>query len=113
MRDDELEGLFRQARAERPLPEAMMARIVADAERLVPWPVRGVVRESLWEQVLAMVGGWGAMSGLAAAAVTGVWLGVLGGADMAGYVGLGGETLGAVELLPQAEVFAFATEIGE
>ncbi|MCB2135210.1 MAG: hypothetical protein KDE08_04585 [Rhodobacteraceae bacterium] len=108
--DESLEAFFAAARQAAPEPsEALLARVMSDAR--LAW--RPVVRaEGLWTRVLAAVGGWGALGGMATAALTGVWIGYAGIADLGaisdGFAG--GET---VELLPGTEDIAFLDGWGE
>lgn len=87
LRDDELEGLFAAARAQTPVPSAdLMARILADAEaQAVPEPAPATggrtggrpVRPTrgFWAALVAGLGGWPVLAGMATATVAGVWLG--------------------------------------
>ncbi|WP_428515512.1 hypothetical protein [Roseovarius sp.] len=84
--DNEMEAMFAAARTHAPEPDAdFLARVLDDAEavqagfaeragsgaaRLYPAPARGL------RGVFAALGGWPAVAGLGAAAVTGVWIGV-------------------------------------
>ena len=75
--DPELETLFQAGRDAAPVPsEALMARIMADAEaetlRRAPSPAPA--RRALG-RILDALGGWPAMAGLATATLAGVWLG--------------------------------------
>lgn len=65
--DDGLEAFFAAARAEAPRPSAaLMGGILADAEAARgPW----------WRRAALGLGGWPALTGLAAATVAGVWIG--------------------------------------
>lgn len=81
MTDDDLDGLFAEARADSPAPSpALMARILADAAAVQPRPAaapprRAVPRFGLGA-VLAALGGFGSLAGLASAAVAGLWIGL-------------------------------------
>ncbi|TNF23246.1 MAG: hypothetical protein EP318_00725 [Rhodobacteraceae bacterium] len=63
------------------VPAGLMARVLADAERVqagfvtqaLPQPAP---RAGLWAQIGAVLGGWPALAGLAAASVCGLWLGL-------------------------------------
>jgi len=76
----ELDEIFAAGRAAVPEPsEAMLARVLADAEgelaaRTVPAP-RPRARDTLWTRILSGLGGWPAVAGMATATVAGVWLG--------------------------------------
>jgi hypothetical protein len=79
--NDGLDVFFDAARKTAPTPDAaFMARILDDAMSvqaelaLAKAPVRK--REGFVAQLLRGVGGWPALTGLAAATVTGVWIGV-------------------------------------
>lgn len=77
-RDDELELFFDVARAETPVPsQDVLARILADADKMMPVaPVQAPARApGLWAGLLAAVGGWPAVAGMATATVAGVWIG--------------------------------------
>ena len=69
-----LDDLFAQARSVAPEPsDALLARVLADA--VPPAPARQQ-EPSLWSRLLDAVGGWPAVSGLAAATVAGIWIGI-------------------------------------
>ncbi|MGR3616541.1 MAG: hypothetical protein ACU0BB_10905 [Paracoccaceae bacterium] len=77
---DELDGLFSQARAQRPVvPDALKKNILSDA-RTVQDEMSGVsqdtARSGLFEQIKAALGGWPSLGGLVAASLVGVWIGV-------------------------------------
>lgn len=83
MTTDTLEQLFAEARDETVhLPDELMQRILADAERQQVDAPQGAVADGsatasgFWHQMLAMLGGWPAMGGLAAACAAGVWIGL-------------------------------------
>lgn len=60
----------------------LMARVLADAERVQAGfatqapPRAAPPRAGLWAQIGAVLGGWPAVTGLAAASVCGLWLGI-------------------------------------
>ncbi|SMP14255.1 hypothetical protein [Shimia sagamensis] len=92
--DDMLDDLFAAARNDSratPSPD-LLARVLSEAEGLQvadPAPVAQVVRPSLWAAVVAAVGGWPALGGVAMAGVAGVWIGVASGTTlMADTLGL-------------------------
>ena len=69
-----------------PVPDAtpdLMARILADADALLP-PPGGAVKLPWWLRVVQGLGGWPAIGGLVAATVTGFVVG-LGALDTAGF----------------------------
>jgi hypothetical protein len=77
-----LEEAFGLARAEaaKPAPEALMARILADAAReavpLAPPARAAQPRIGRLAALFAALGGWPAVGGLATAGVAGLWLGL-------------------------------------
>lgn len=72
--DEMLGRLFAEARNVAPEPsDALMARVLADA--VPPMPAPQLI-PGLWVRLLDAVGGWPAVSGLAAATVAGIWIGV-------------------------------------
>jgi len=78
--DKELDDFFAAARGAPEPSEDLMARVLADAAALQP-EARGfapvdVPQPGLWASVMEMIGGWPALSGVAAAGVAGLWLGV-------------------------------------
>jgi hypothetical protein len=85
--DDMLDDLFAAARSDSratPSPD-LLARVLSEAEDLQiadPAPVMPLQRRSLWAAVLAAVGGWRALSGVAMAGVAGVWIGVASGTSL-------------------------------
>ncbi len=69
-----------------PTPD-FMARVLADAEAAMPAPAPiapavEVPRMSIVAKFVALIGGWQSVSGLAAATVAGVWIGVAAGPAM-------------------------------
>ena len=73
--DDMLDDLFAQARSVTHDPDAaLIARVLADAARPAPSPVRAKL--SLRDQLRGMIGGWPAFGSLAAATIAGVWIGI-------------------------------------
>lgn len=74
--EDQLDRLLAEARGsgeDPPLTDALMARIVADAAAEMPRRRPAPASSRL---LLAALGGWAAVSGLAAATVAGLWLGI-------------------------------------
>ena len=75
-----LELFFKAARAQSPVPgDDLMARVLADAAALQP---QGAASAGLWSRLVSRaqglrqeMGGWPAMTGLAAATVAGIWVG--------------------------------------
>ncbi len=80
MTDDmDLDQMFATARAERDhLPDALSARMVADATRVQEdrATTEPVVRPGIWAQLRMSLGGWTGMGGLATACAAGVWIGL-------------------------------------
>ncbi len=76
--EDMLDDIFAQARAATPAPsDDLMARVLTDAEDVQPGNLLGAAqRPSLWSRMSDAIGGWPAVSGLAAATVAGVWVGI-------------------------------------
>ena len=76
--DDMLDDLFATARQAAPAPSAdLMARVLADAAAVQPQPATTTAAvPGLWSRMLDAIGGWPAVSGLAAATVAGIWVGV-------------------------------------
>lgn len=84
---DMLDDLFAAARTDSratPSPD-LLTRVLSEAEGLqVADPARVEVpqRRSLWAALVAAVGGWPALSGVAMAGVAGVWIGVAAGTTL-------------------------------
>ncbi len=106
--DDELEMMFAAA-ADQPLPAGLSARILADAEALQPRratlaPPRApslAARRPTGGAfgLLQTIGGWRGATGLTAAMLAGLWVGLR---DPGGWVGMA--TAGEViELMPGAD----------
>lgn len=71
-----LDGLLAQAANLQPdVPDGLMAAVLRDAVD-VQRAVRLAPQQSLWEMILTMIGGWPGVSGLAAAGITGIWIGI-------------------------------------
>lgn len=70
-----LDAFFAAAKHEQAVPSGdLMARVQAQA--LAEMPRAGLqAQPGGWRQLLAALGGWPAVAGLAAACVTGVWIG--------------------------------------
>lgn len=70
-----------------PVPEPsgdLMARVLLDAEALMPPPGGLKAPVPIWRQIVGGLGGWGAMGGLAVAGVAGLAVG-LGAFDAVGF----------------------------
>ena len=77
--DDMLDDLFASARAQTTQPsDELMARVLADAVAVqsAQSAFADAAPPGLWDRMLDVLGGWPAISGLAAATVAGVWIGV-------------------------------------
>lgn len=73
---DGLEAMFAAAKGAAPAPGPdLMARVQADALREMPVPQARVAPRPGLGAVLRALGGWPAVSGLAAATVAGIWIG--------------------------------------
>jgi hypothetical protein len=113
MRDTDLDGLFAMARDAVPdAPDALLARVFADAERHRPVPaLRVAQRRPFWRALLADLGGGGAVAGLATATLAGVWIGFAQPApvttltDALWSFSADDETLEAVDLIPSLDAF--------
>ena len=99
--DAGLDALFAAARAaEAPVPDRLLARVLADADAHMPRPApvaapaRPAASRGWLAGVLDMLGGRGAVAGLA-----GVWIGFVQPVDL-GRVGLQSSAVDAVELYP-------------
>lgn len=130
MSNDPMDDLLAAARRTAPEPSAaLLARVLADGEaelaaraRPTPMPQRarpaGSAVGALWTELLAIVGGWRALGGLATAALAGVWIGFSGAAGLSVaatelLTGTNAEILGTVNLLPGDDVFALAMGLEE
>lgn len=103
----DLDALFTAATSATPAPsDALMARVLADAQGLQPDAPGFAVatpapKVSFWD----IFGGWPAFSGVAAAGVAGLWLGV---ASPAGIEDLASDVFGtteAVSFVPEFDDF--------
>lgn len=105
-----LEALFEKARANPPdVPDALMARVLTDAEAMRP-----KAQTTGWRGWLASLGGLPALGGLVAATCVGFWLGF---APPAALPDLAGQMLG-FDLVLDEDVDApgltgFGWDIGE
>lgn len=69
-----LDKMFAAARAaDADVPDHLLDRVLADAA-LVPV---AVVRETFWAGLVAAIGGWPALGGVAMAGLIGVWVGFM------------------------------------
>lgn len=96
--DDALDALFTQAKTTTPGPD-LMARVLADAEtvqaeRTVVQPAANPPRESWLAGLLGALGGWSAVSGITAAGVMGLAVGLYSPSAVAGLLDADGLSLG-------------------
>jgi hypothetical protein len=77
MMSDDLDQLLQRAGRPMPVPDALMARILADAARVQPRPARAPWAGfwDVFDMVGALFGGRGAVAGLASVACAGLYLG--------------------------------------
>ncbi|MEQ8922893.1 MAG: hypothetical protein RLN94_13605 [Roseovarius sp.] len=109
---DPLTAYFDAGKAARPEPgDALMARIMADADRVqaerakAPAAVSAPERRGWPVRLAQALGGWPAMAGLAAATVAGLWIGVSAPAGLTGMaqeVIAGSEAAYLIDLDPDA-----------
>jgi hypothetical protein len=98
--DRELERFFAAGRAAAPAPsEALMARVLAGAEAVqggaAPAEVAVAPAPGGLGRLVAALGGWPALAGLATAAMTGLWIGAAAPEMVASLTGLGGGAVAA------------------
>lgn len=81
---DDLDHLLASRARPVPVPDALMARIMADAAREQPRPfafappaAKAPAKLTLWQAISDMFGGGGVLAGLATAACAGVYLGAV------------------------------------
>ena len=104
--DDILDGMFAEAASQQPVPSAgLISRIVADAdsEQPKPQPFRPAKATGGWFATLAdWFGGGMSLAGMAAAAATGLYLGVAQPASVLALTELvtGSTTIDSLDLLP-------------
>ena len=104
--DDILDGMFAAAASQQPVPSAgLISRIVADADSEQPKPqfLRPAKATGGWFATLAdWFGGGMSLAGMAAAAATGLYLGVTQPASVLALTELvtGSTTIDSLDLLP-------------
>ncbi len=117
LNDEELEKLLAEAAEQAPLPSGqLLERIMADAEAVAAQgetpaapPVPPAARQGRRRgRLLAALGGWPALAGLATAAVAGVWLGLapppgLETIARGAQLPLGGGDYGVEEFMPSLD----------
>jgi hypothetical protein len=118
MQNGDLDDLFAAARAAAPQPSAaLLARVEADALRMMPRPpARPTARprglRGLLAEILSAVGGLGGAAGLASAMLAGLWIGIAQPQGLSALTegltaGLGADaTLDSVELIPSLDPFS-------
>lgn len=105
--DDDLVALFAQARSADTSPsDDLMARILGDADAVQDGftPVQTSENPGLWARMMDALGGWPSLSGLAAATVAGIWVGVAPPSAI--------EELTATVLGDEVNISLFSTDIG-
>lgn len=108
--DDPLDDLFAQARAvPTPVPAGLIDRVLADAASvqasMAPEQEPLAQNIGLWPRFMAMIGGWPAVGGLAAATVAGIWIGVAPPASVEDFTAdLAGDTV-SISLFSDALIF--------
>lgn len=77
--DADLDGLFAAARDETPMPSAeLVGRVLADAEAVqAGFVAPAAARPARFGGLIAALGGWPALAGLATAAVAGITIGIV------------------------------------
>lgn len=116
-----LDDFFAAARADMPDPSgAFLARVLAEAEatqagfaRRRGAAPRVSAKGGFLSGLSGVFGGWAGLGGMATATLAGLWIGFAGADQLssvaAGYMGTT-EVLGTVNLLPDGDFFALATE---
>ncbi len=99
--ETELALFFADAQKHAPIPDAkLVARVLSDANTVQgqPQPESALPKPGFWaplRHIADLLGGWGVVAGLSAAAVAGVWIGYTGsaglGAVTADFLTLGAE----------------------
>ncbi len=77
---DDLDKLLKDAAGITAVPDPLMARILADATREQPRPMRApaqMPRSSIWSVISDLFGGHGVLAGLASVACAGIYLGAV------------------------------------
>jgi len=76
--DDMLEDILAQARGLTAAPsDDLMARVLAEADAVQPDPSTvSAPQTGFWARMMDAIGGWPAVSGLAAATIAGIWIGI-------------------------------------
>lgn len=77
--DKKLDALFGEVRSDPVEPSSdIMARVLADAAAMQPVAAaQSVAKNPLGSRILSAIGGWPALSGVAAAGVAGLWIGLV------------------------------------
>ena len=111
----ELDAVFAEARRETPgISEDLAARILSDADALVPRPATATVSPEggVWTQIRDALGGWVAVGGLTTACAAGLAIGLIAPAafpDLALVLGLSGSGL---DLIGGGDLILALTEDG-
>lgn len=109
-----LDGLFAAARAAPPpMPPALAARMLADADRaLGARRPRPAVAPGWRTQLGEALGGWFGLGGLATACVVGIWIGFAPPAGLPDPVGLWEQDRAEVDLFDHTELALALSEDG-
>jgi hypothetical protein len=102
---DDLDALFESVKsAPMPASEALMTRVLADAEMLQPRaaaPTRPRANAGFFAGLAALFGGVGALAGVGSAAVAGLFIGFVQPSEIGAVVGFSSTTtIDQVELIP-------------
>lgn len=115
-RDAGLEALFSDARAQAPAPD-LVARVLADAEAVQAAPVavpERPVRARGWlAELVAGLGGWSVVSGITAAGVAGLAVGLYAPDTVSGWIDGGALPFSSVSYDVTPDITALWTEAGD
>lgn len=112
--DDEIfDALMFEARAsDISVSDDLMARVMHDAAVLqnkAEDTALELAHASVWSQFMSVIGGWPALGGVAAAGVTGLWLGLAPTATLDGFAA---DIVGGTTSVSFIQDFDFMTEDG-
>jgi len=104
--DDLLDALLADARRQTAdHSAALMARVVADADAAMPVIAAPEPAQSWGASFFAMFGGWPALSGVAAAGIAGLWVGLAPPAGVESLLSVVMGTTTDVSILPDFDGF--------